>query len=56
MTQKQLNQQELEEILELAQKAEQKAKEMCEVIMAHSAKYQRWSEEAKIKQYSVPSK
>lgn len=56
MTQKELNEQELQEILELAQKAEQKAREMCEIVMRHSAKYQRWHKEAQKQQYSLPSK
>lgn len=56
MTQKKLNEQELKEILELAKKAEQQAKEMCGVIMEHSAKYQHWHEEAQMQQYSLPSK
>ncbi|MCU0533621.1 MAG: hypothetical protein MUD14_06965 [Hydrococcus sp. Prado102] len=56
MSQKELNEQEIKEILELAQKAEQKAKEMCEIIMEHSAKYQRWYQEAQMQQSSPPSK
>lgn len=49
MTQKELNEQELQEILGLAKEAEVKAKEMCEIITTHRAKYQRWHDEAKIK-------
>lgn len=48
MIQKELNEQELKEILELAKEAESKAKEMCEIIKIHSAKYQRWYEAAKM--------
>jgi Ni,Fe-hydrogenase III large subunit len=48
MIQKELNEQELKEILELAKEAEEKAKKMCEIITAHSAKYQRWHEAAKM--------
>ncbi len=56
MTKKELNEQELKEILELAKKAEHKAKEMCEVIMDHSAKYQCWYEEAQMQpRESAPS-
>lgn len=50
MNQNNLNKKELEEILELAQQAEQQAKKMCALIMEHPAKYQRWYEEAQIKQ------
>ncbi|WP_181280700.1 hypothetical protein [Aphanothece hegewaldii] len=46
MKQKELNEQELKEILELAKEAEKKAKKMCEIITIHSAKYQRWHEDA----------
>jgi transposase len=56
MSQKKLNEQELKEILELAQKAEQKAREMCEVIMEHSAKYQCWYKEAQMQKSYPPSK
>lgn len=49
MMQKNINEQQLKEILELAQKAEEKAKAMCELIIEHSVKYKRWYEEAQIK-------
>lgn len=38
MTQKEPDEKELLEILELAKEAEQKAREMCELIMANSKK------------------
>lgn len=49
MTQKKLNEHELQEILELAKEAKVKAKEMCKIITTHGAKSQRLHEEAKIK-------
>ena len=39
MKQKQLDEKELQEILELAKQAEQKAQEMCESITAHTQKW-----------------
>lgn len=39
MTQKELDEKELLEILDLAKEAEQKAREMCELIMANSKKW-----------------
>ena len=39
MKQKQLDEKELQEILELAKQAEQKAKEMCESITVHTEKW-----------------
>lgn len=47
MTKKTLDEQELQEILELAKKAAKQSEEMCEIIVAHGAKYKRWYEEAK---------
>lgn len=43
---KQINEQELQEILALAKKAAKQSEEMCEIIVAHRAKYKRWYEEA----------
>ena len=39
MTQKEPDEKELQEILELAREAERTAKEMCESIMAHTEKW-----------------
>jgi predicted Zn-dependent protease len=47
MTQKELDEKELLEILELAKEAEQKARKMCETITANTAKYKRWYEAKK---------
>ncbi|MEG4346017.1 hypothetical protein QUB70_22450 [Microcoleus sp. A003_D6] len=44
MTQKELDDKELLEILELAKDTEQKAREMCQMSSANTAKYQKWSE------------
>jgi hypothetical protein len=44
MTQKELDEKELLEILELAKEAEQKAREMCESITAHAEKWRLWAE------------
>ena len=44
MTQKEPDEKELLEILELAQEAEQKAREMCESITAHTEKWRRRAE------------
>jgi len=44
MTRKELDEKELLEILELTQEAEQKAREMCESITAHTEKWRRWAE------------
>ncbi|MCC3404072.1 MAG: hypothetical protein JGK17_00360 [Microcoleus sp. PH2017_10_PVI_O_A] len=44
MTQKELDEKELLEILELTRDSEQKAREMCQMISANTAKYQKWSE------------
>jgi hypothetical protein len=44
MTQKELDDKELLEILELTRDTEQKAREMCQMISANTAKYQKWSE------------
>lgn len=49
MTQKELDDKELLEILELTRDTEQKAREMCQMISANTAKYKKWSE-AKAKQ------
>ena len=47
MTQKELDEKELIEILELAKEAEQKARKMCETITANTAKYKSWYEARK---------
>ena len=44
MTQKEPDEKELLEILELTKAAEQKAREMCESITAHTEKWQRRAE------------
>ncbi|MEY3868074.1 MAG: hypothetical protein ACRCT1_05290 [Microcoleaceae cyanobacterium] len=44
MTPKEIDEKELQEILELAKEAEQKAREMCQLIVENTAKYKRWSE------------
>ena len=44
MTQKEPNEKELLEILEITIAAEQKAREMCEAITAHTEKWQRRTE------------
>lgn len=44
MTQKERDDKELLEILELASDSEPKAREMCQMISANTAKYQKWSE------------
>lgn len=44
MTQKEIDEKELLEILELAKDAEQKAREMCELIMANSQKWRLMAE------------
>ncbi|WP_013320243.1 hypothetical protein [Gloeothece verrucosa] len=56
MTHKNLNEQELQEIMELAKKAEQQAKQMCEVIITHAATYEKWCEETKNPKVSLPLK
>ncbi|MBD2185156.1 hypothetical protein H6S82_26500 [Planktothrix sp. FACHB-1355] len=48
MTQKELDENELLEILELAKEAEQKARKMCETITANTAKYKRWYEAKRV--------
>jgi hypothetical protein len=44
MTQKEIDEKELLEILELAKEAEQKTREMCELIMANSKKWRLMTE------------
>ena len=56
MSQKELNEKELLEILELAKEAEQKAKAMCEVITAHTAKYKGWREDKQAKNNTAATK
>ena len=44
MAQKEPDEKELLEILELAKEAEQKAREMCQSITAHAEKWRLWAE------------